>query len=204
MTNMTSNLSTLAKLRAYLTNGMELDPVPNAIAARAAERAGKPITKRDADALEAQFPGMHFSLKVDKFDCSIEWYCAPVIGDPEGKKAQERWPHSPKSYQSAGTIYLKAATQTWTGEKLTGTRWPTAEALKTKNARYFAAKDARNANRRASLLQGSAESQHLENVANHVDAALAQQAKLVRVRENAGDLLSEADYAIDQILKGDL
>ncbi len=140
--------------RTMASAEMETDPIPDAIAAHCARQTGKPLTKRDVDALEAAFPGLHVSIK-RSYGCAIEWHATPQRYD----RAKDRHYDDPGAlaliaagvpagYQTGGSITIPTDTLQRTA---TGVRWPTVEDLKARNGRYFAARDERNAERRAAL-----------------------------------------------------
>lgn len=62
-------MSTLAQLRAaavsLVESETERDPVPAAVEAFCKERAGRPLTKRDAEELERRIPGLDVSIYRD-------------------------------------------------------------------------------------------------------------------------------------------
>lgn len=130
---------------------MENDPIPAVITAYAAKREGKPITKRDRDALEAAHPGLRVTIRKAEFTgTAIEWYAETerydrdvdhYVACPEGAALVAQG--VPDSYRTCGTIYLSRLD--------THAVWPTVEELRTRNASYYSARDERNAARTASL-----------------------------------------------------
>ena len=59
----------------------ETDPVPEAIERMCAARVGKPITKRDAAALEEQFPGLDVRITRDDFGTKISYWVSGSMGN---------------------------------------------------------------------------------------------------------------------------
>ncbi len=140
--------------RTMASAEMETDPIPDAIAAHCARQAGKPVTKRDVDALEAAFPGLQVRIR-KSYGCSITWFANPDRFN-RAKDLHEPDPGAraliaagvPDSYQKEGSITIP----TDVFQKVpTGVLWPTVEDLKARNGRYYAARDERNAERRAAL-----------------------------------------------------
>lgn len=93
--------------------------VPDAIAAHADKRAGKPVTKTDADQLEAAL-GVPMRIRREHGMTAIAW----ATGE------------GPRAWSSERTIYL-ARTDT-------GARWPTGDELRAKEPAYFGARVERN------------------------------------------------------------
>jgi len=112
------------QILALVEGTIEDTRVPDAIAAHADKRAGKPVTKTDADQLAAQL-GVPVSIRRQYGMTHVAW----TIG--AGKQVGE------------GSILLAHSD--------TGVRWPTGDDLRKKAPAYFSARDDRNA-ARAQLL----------------------------------------------------
>ncbi len=161
--------------RLLATSEMETDPIPDAIAAHCARQSGKPLTKRDTDALEKAYPGLRCSIR-KSYTCSIDWYAHPDRYN-KAKDCHEPDPGAialiasgvPSDYKTAGSIYF----DTGGNGNTTNIRWPTVADLKERNARYFSARDKRNAARKEALstaLDGShANTSHLARLAALID-----------------------------------
>jgi len=136
--------------RALAAKELETDPVPAEILNLCTLRAGKPITVRDTAALEAALPGLRASIQKSYSGTAITWYASP---DRYDRDHQHHVPDvggraliaagCPSHYNNSGTIYLDRARRS--------ARWPTVEELKERNARYYASRDERNAERVAAL-----------------------------------------------------
>lgn len=111
------------QLLALVEGSIEDTRVPDAIAAHADKRAGKPVTKTDADQLEAQL-GIPVRLRRDYGMTSIAW----AAGAGQNPWSTER------------SILIAHAD--------TNVRWPTGDELRKKEFAYFSARDERNAQRR--------------------------------------------------------
>ena len=72
---------------ALIENETERDPVPAAILRMCEARSGKPITKKDASALEAEFPGLCVTISRDGNSGTRIRYWTPVSkGGYDGNK----------------------------------------------------------------------------------------------------------------------
>jgi len=105
------------QILALIESSIEDTRVPDAIAAHADKRAGKPVTKTDADQLEAQL-GIPVRIRRQYGMTHVAW----TVG--EGPQRDER------------SILLAHSD--------TGVRWPTGDELRKKEPAYFAARDERN------------------------------------------------------------
>ena len=107
-----------------IESSIEDTRVPDAIAAHADKRAGKPVTKTDAEQLEAQL-GVPMWIAKRYNMTQIAW----AVGKGGNPWSDER------------SILIAYADS--------NVRWPTGEELRTKEPAYFGARDERNAQRRA-------------------------------------------------------
>jgi hypothetical protein len=124
--------STQLQLEREITNlietGIEDMRVPDAIAAHADKRAGKPVTVKDAEQLEAQL-GIPVRISKRYGMTQVAW----ALGTGQNPWLDER------------TLLIAHGD--------TGIRWPHAVNLRLKNPAYFEARDARNAQRRELLAE---------------------------------------------------
>jgi hypothetical protein len=113
------------QILTLIESSIEDARVPDAIAAHADKRAGKPVTKTDAQQLEAQL-GVPMRISRQYKMTHVEW--------TTGQGPQRR--------EHSMVI----------AHKDTGVCWPTGDELRKKVPAYFGARDERNEARR-SLLQ---------------------------------------------------
>ena len=111
---------------ALVEGSIEDTRIPDAIAAHADKRAGKPVTKTDAEQLEAQL-GVPVRIRRAYGMTSVAW----AVGQ------------APNPWLDEQSIFLAHAD--------TNVRWPTGAELRAKQPAHFGARDARNA-ARAKLL----------------------------------------------------
>jgi hypothetical protein len=116
------------QILAIIESSIEDTRVPDAIAVHADKRAGKPVTKTDADQLEAQL-GVPVRIRRQYGMTHVAW----TVG--EGPKRDER------------SILLAHSD--------TNVRWPTGDELRKKEPAYFGARDERNEARRKLLAEHS-------------------------------------------------
>ena len=114
------------QILALIESSIEDTRVPDAIAAHADKRAGKPVTKTDADQLAAQL-GVPVRISRLYGMTHVAW----AIGTSPNHWAVER------------TILLAHSD--------TNVRWPTGEVLRAKEPAYFGALVERNESRRMLL-----------------------------------------------------
>jgi hypothetical protein len=143
-----------------LESSLEDTRVPNAIAEHADKRAGKPVTTKDAEQLSALL-GLPVRIRRQYGMTSVAW---AVVG------AVHPW-------SAERTILLAHGD--------TNIRWPSGVELRAKEPAYFAARDERNAKRRALL------SEHAGARTSAVRKAAAAIAKL---REARAELDALLDY----------
>lgn len=111
---------------ALIEGSLEDARVPDAIAAHADKRAGKPVTKTDAEQLEAQL-GIPVRVTRRYGMTQVAW----AVGTGPNPWAEER------------SVTLAHAD--------TNVRWPTGDELRKKQPAYFDARDERNAARKRLL-----------------------------------------------------
>lgn len=154
------------QILTLLESSIEDTRVPDAIAAHADKRAGKPVTKADAAQLEAQL-GVSVRIRRQYGMTHIAW----SISDETAPWRDER------------SILL--------AHSESGVRWPTGAALRQKEPAYFGARDERNAARQKLL----AEQHQLDRIPyvnpSQVERAAAAIAKLRAARK---ELLGLIDY----------
>jgi hypothetical protein len=114
------------QLLTLVESSIEDTRVPDAIATHADKRAGKPVTKTDAEQLEAQL-GVPVRIRRQYGMTHVAW----AIGTGQNPWSDER------------SILLAHADS--------GVRWPSGADLRQKEPAYFGARDERNAARRQLL-----------------------------------------------------
>jgi len=114
------------QLLALIEGSIEDTRVPDAIAAHADKRAGKPVTKTDADQLEAQL-GVPMRISKRYGMTHVVW----AVGKAPNPWADER------------TILIAHSD--------TSVRWPSGHDLRQKEPAYFSARDERNTARKRLL-----------------------------------------------------
>lgn len=107
------------QILTLVESSIEDTRVPDAIAAHADKRAGKTVTKIDADQLEAQL-GVPVRIRRQHGMTHVAW----AVGEGGNPWREER------------SILL--------GYSESGTRWPTGDALRAKEPAHFGARDERN------------------------------------------------------------
>jgi hypothetical protein len=111
---------------AAIEGSLEDERVPDAIAAHADERAGKPVTKTDADQLKAQL-GIPVRIQRRHGMTHVIWAAGPAT----------------TPWRDERSILI--------AHSETGVRWPTGDELRQKEPAYFGARDERNAARKMLL-----------------------------------------------------
>jgi hypothetical protein len=124
---MTSIREIEQKILVLIEASIEDTRVPDAIAAHADKRAGKPVTKTDADQLERQL-GVPVRIRRAYGMTSVAWATG----------------QAPNPWLEEQSIFLAHSD--------TNVRWPSGPELRKKQPAHFGARDARNA-ARAKLLQ---------------------------------------------------
>lgn len=114
------------QILAIVESSIEDTRVPDAIAAHATKRAGKPVTKTDAEQLEAQLD-VPVRIRRQYGMTHVAW----AVGVGQNPWSDER------------SILIAHSD--------TSVRWPTGDELRQKEPAYFAARDERNGQRRKLL-----------------------------------------------------
>ena len=154
------------QILALIETSIEDTRVPDAIAAHADKRAGKPVTKTDADQLEAQL-GVPVRIRRQYGMTHVAW----AVGTGPNPWADER------------SILLAHSD--------TNVRWPTGEALRAKEPAYFGARDERNESRKKLLAEHHQDARIPYIKPSHVERAAAA---IVKLREAREELLQLIDY----------
>lgn len=115
-----------ARILAIVKSSMEDTRCPDAIAAYADKRVGKPVTKTDAAQLEAQL-GIPVRIRRQYGMTHISWTTEPTGG----------------STRTEHSILL--------AHSETNVHWPSSHELRAKEPAYYSARDERNAARRKLL-----------------------------------------------------
>lgn len=152
-----------ALILTSIESSMEDTRIPDAIAAYADKRAGKTVTKTDAEQLEAQI-GIPIRIRRQYGMTHVSW---------------TTWTTSGSSSRDEHSILL--------AHSETNVRWPSSHELRAKEPAYFAARDERNAARKALL---SAHHKN-ERLPPHIERTAAA---IVKLREAREELLQLADY----------
>lgn len=154
------------QILSLIESSIEDTRVPDAIAAHADKRAGKPVTKTDAQQLEAQL-GVPVCITRRYGMTQVAW-AVGTGGNPWREERSILIAHSDNNV-----------------------RWPTGDELRKKEPAYFGARDERNAARRK-LLAEHHEFERCRGVnPSQVEKAAAAIAKL---REAHEELLQLIDY----------
>jgi hypothetical protein len=153
------------QILALIESSIEDTRVPDAIAAHADKRAGKPVTKTDADQLEAQLGlGVRVRICRQYGMTQISW----AVSDGPNPWLDER------------SILLAHSD--------TNVRWPTGDDLRKKESAYFGARDVRNKARRELLADHRSQSQSVRT--SVITRAAEALAKLREARAVLEDLVA--------------
>jgi len=165
-----------------IESSIEDTRIPDAVAAHAAKRAGKPVTVKDAEQLEAQLG-------------------VPVRVSKRYGMTQVCWARgvAPNPWSDEGSILLSHSD--------TNVRWPDLATLHEKNPAYFKARDERNAQRQKLLAQHreagcdrAADPSPIEEAAAAIVQLLAAQAKLAALTDYDRPLYV-ISFAIDRLVE---
>ncbi len=151
------------QILTLIESSIEDTRVPDAIAAHADKRAGKPVTKTDADQLEAQL-GVPVRIRRQYGMTHVAW----ATGQTQNPWSDER------------SILLAHADS--------GVRWPTGDELRKKEPAYYAARDARNEQRRKLLADNNDYARQQPSLIARAAAAI------VKLREAREELEKLIDY----------
>ncbi len=154
------------QILTLIESSIEDTRVPDAIAAHADKRAGKPVTKTDAEQLEAQI-GVPVRIRRQYGMTHVSW----AVGEGTNPWRSER------------SILL--------AHSESGVRWPTADELRKKEPAYFGARDERNEARKKLLVEHHQPDRVPHVTSSYVERAAAAIAKLSEARE---ELLRLIDY----------
>jgi hypothetical protein len=181
---MTPRDSLEQQILAIIESSIEDTRVPNAIAAHADKRAGKPVTKTDAEQLEAQL-GVPMRIRREYGMTQISW----AVGKGLNPWLDER------------SILLAHSDS--------NARWPTGEDLRKKEPAYFGARDERNVARRYMLVEHglldripAANPSLVERAAAAITKIREAQAELAKIVEY-GQPLHVVYFAIEKLAKGE-
>ena len=150
-----------------IESSIEDTRVPDAIAAHADKRAGKPVTKTDAEQLEAQL-GLPVRIRRQYGMTHVEWGMT---------HAEWRAGHQ-------HAIQLSGMSET-------NVRWPTGDELRAKNPAYFGARDDRNAARKKLLAE-----QHLPDRIPYINPSAVERAAaaIAKIHEARAELEKLTDH----------
>ena len=154
------------QILTLIESSIEDTRVSDAIAAHADKRAGKPVTKTDADQLEAQL-GIPVRISRRYGMTHVAW----AVGT------------GPNPWLDQCEILL--------GRSESGVRWPTGAELRTQAPAYFAARDERNAARKKLLAEHHQHERIPYINPSHVERAAAA---IVKLREAQEEMLKLIDY----------
>lgn len=160
------------QILTLIESSIEDTRVPDAIAAHADKRAGKTVTKTDAEQLSAKL-GVPVRIRREHGMTGIAW----ALGTGPNPWLDER------------SIHL--------GYSDSGTRWPTGDELRTKEPAYFGARNERNEAWRSLLQEHAALRDAISNEMPDVDdeGAIYRAARaIIKLREAREELLSLIDY----------
>lgn len=154
------------QILALIESSIEDTCVPDAIAEHADKRAGKLVTKTDADQLEAQL-GVPVRISRQHGMTSILW----AVGK------------DPAPWSDECSILIAYSD--------TNVHWPTGDELRKQAPAYFAARDERNEARKKLLAD-----HHQDERIPYVNPSQVEQAAaaIVKLREAREELLKLVDY----------
>jgi hypothetical protein len=164
------------QILAIVESSMEDTRVPDAIAAYADKRVGKPVTKTDAAQLEAQL-GVSVRIRRQYGMTHVSWTIS------EGP------PHDEHSILLAHSE--------------TNVHWPSGHELRAKEPAYFAARDERNAARKALLSahhRTPLNPSHIERAAAAIVKLRAAQDELLQLVDH-GQPMHVVRYAVEKLTK---
>ena len=163
---MTTTREIAREILTLIASSVEDTRVPDAIAAHADKRAGKPVTKTDADQLEAQL-GIPVRIRRQYGMTHVAW----AIGTDPNPWADER------------SILLAHSDA--------GVRWPAGDDLRKKEPAYFGARDERNESRKKLLAEHHQDERIPYINPSHIERAAAA---IIKLREAREELLQLVDY----------
>jgi hypothetical protein len=160
------------EILVLIESSIEDTRVPDAVAAHADKRAGKPVTKTDAEQLEAQL-GIPVRISRRYGMTHVAW--------ATGK--------GPNPWSDERSILLAHSD--------TNVRWPTAAELKKKEPAYFGARDERNEARKKLLQEHATMRSAIGGETPDADDASAiyrAAQAIAKVREARAELEKLTDY----------
>ena len=157
------------QILTLIESSIEDTRVPDAIAAHADKRSGKPVTTKDADQLEALL-GVPVRIRRQYSMTHVAW----AVGTGSNPWSDER------------SILLAHLD--------TNVRWPTGEALRAKEPAYFGARDERNEARNKLL----ADSSHVERAAAAIVKLREAREELLQLSDY-GQPLNVVRYAVEKL-----
>jgi hypothetical protein len=185
------------QILGLIESSIEDTRVPDAIAAHADKRAGKPVTKTDAEQLEAQL-GVPVRIRRQYGMTSVAW----AIGTGLNPWLDER------------SILLAHSDS--------NVRWPTGSDLRKKEPAYFGARDERNAARKKLLGEHHAQEIFFARIAagtttqtgpvDRTSLVTRAAAAVAKIREAQAELAKILDYgeplhvvhfAVEKLVKGE-
>jgi len=170
--NMTAAREIEQQILALVEGSIEDTRVPDAIAAHADKRAGKPVTKADAAQIEAQV-GLPVCITRRYRMTQVAW----AVGKGGNPWSEER------------SILIAHSD--------TNVRWPTGAELRAKEPAYFGARDERNASRKQLLQEHATLREAIGGEIPDADdeSAIYRAARaIVKLREAREELLALIDY----------
>jgi len=172
MASMATRHDVEQQILTLIETSIEDTVIPDAIAAHADKRAGKPVTKTDAAQLEAQ------------------------VGVPVRIRRQHGMTHVGWAAGKGGNPWLDERS-VLLAHSDTGVRWPSGDELRKKEPAYFSARDERNLARKQLLqehatLRGAIGSE----IPDHADESTVYRAAqaIVKLREAQEELQKLVDY----------
>ena len=160
------------QILALIETSIEDTRVPDAIAAHADKRAGKPVTKTDAEQLSAQL-GVPVRIRREHGMTHVSWEAGS----------------DPNPWRATRSILLAHADS--------GVRWPTGDDLRKKEPAYFGARDERNEARRKLLQEHATMRGAIGGEApahNDASTICRAAAAIVKLREAHEELAKLLDY----------
>lgn len=160
------------QILALVESSIEDTRVPDAIAAHADKRAGKPVTKTDAAQIEAQV-GLPVCITRRYGMTQVAW----AVGKGGNPWSEER------------SVLIAHSD--------TNVRWPTGDELRKKEPAYFGARDERNEARKALLQEHATLRDAIDNEIPQPDdeSTICRAARaIIKLREAREELLKLIDY----------
>lgn len=183
----TRNKTLLETILGFLESDIEDTRVRDAVAAYAEKRAGKPITKTDAEQLSKQLGGLPMRIHKIAGMTSMEWATGA----------------SPNPWSSTTSILLAYESQN-------GNKWPTVDELKQKLAvAWYDALDKRNEARRDAIANHRLESHGPVPWTSWVSRAALAVFKIQEAQRELEELIDydkplyEIRFDVEKLVKGE-